>query len=53
MVAERAEHAMSRGAHYLSVEASAESLPILEKLGFVKISALAFYEKAFTDADTA
>jgi hypothetical protein len=51
LVAERAQHAMNRGADHLSVEASAESLPILEKLGFVRISALAFYEKAFTDGD--
>jgi hypothetical protein len=42
---------MRRGAHYLSVEASAESLPILEKLGFVAISALTFYEKTFADGD--
>ncbi len=47
LVAERAKHAINRGAEYLSVEASSESLPILERLGFVKLSTLMFYEKSF------
>ena len=38
-------HALMRGASYLAVEASAESKPILERLGFMPLSTLAFYEK--------
>jgi hypothetical protein len=47
LVAERAKHAVDRGAEYLSVEASPESLPILMKLGFTALSTLAFYERGF------
>ncbi len=50
LVAERANSAMNRGAKYLSVEASAESLTILQKLGFVAISELMFYEKALSES---
>lgn len=45
MLAIRAHAALERGARYLAVEASPESRPILERLGFVPLSALAFYEK--------
>ena len=45
MVAVRAHAAIERGASYLAVEASADSKPILERLGFTELSTLAFYEK--------
>lgn len=45
MLTVRAQAALERGAHYLAVEASPESKPILERLGFVPLSTLAFYEK--------
>ena len=45
MLAVRAQAALERGASYLAVEASPESKPILERLGFVPQSTLAFYEK--------
>ena len=45
MLTVRAHAALDRGADYLAVEASAESKPILERLGFVALSTLAFYEK--------
>lgn len=41
----RAQRAQARGASYLAVEASPESRPILERLGFMPLSTLAFYEK--------
>ena len=41
----RAIRAQVRGASHLAVEASAESRPILERLGFMPLSTLAFYEK--------
>lgn len=48
MLAARAHAAKARGAQYLSVEASPESLPILERLGFVALSSLVFYERVFS-----
>lgn len=45
MLAVRAQAALERGASYLAVEASPDSKPILERLGFVPLSTLAFYEK--------
>ncbi len=45
MLAVRAQAALERGASYLAVEASPESKPILERLGFMPLSTLAFYEK--------
>ncbi len=45
MLAARARAAALRSARYLAVEASAQSRPILERLGFVPLSTLAFYEK--------
>jgi Acetyltransferase (GNAT) domain len=48
LVAERAHRARERGAKFLSVEASPESLPILQSLGFEPLSTLAFYELKFT-----
>ena len=45
MLEARAQAALQRGAKYLAVEASAESKPILERLGFMPLSTLAFYEK--------
>lgn len=44
MLAVRAHAALRRGAQYLAVEASPESKPILERLGFAPLSTLAFYE---------
>lgn len=41
----RAQRAKARGASYLAVEASADSQPILLRLGFTPLSTLAFYEK--------
>lgn len=41
----RAIRAQERGASYLAVEASAESQPILARIGFAPLSTLAFYEK--------
>ncbi len=41
----RAVRAKARSASYLAVEASAESQPILARLGFTPLSTLAFYEK--------
>ena len=45
MLAVRAEAALERGTTYLAVEASPESKPILERLGFIPLSTLAFYER--------
>ncbi len=45
MLAIRAQAAVERGASYLAVEASPDSKPILERLGFTPLSTLAFYEK--------
>lgn len=45
MLSIRAQAALERGASYLAVEASPESKPILERLGFTQLSTLAFYEK--------
>ena len=44
MLAVRAHAAVERGVQYLAVEASPESKPILERLGFAPLSTLAFYE---------
>ena len=44
MLAVRAQAALERGAKYLAVEASPESKSILERLGFMPLSTLAFYE---------
>jgi len=44
MLAARVECAFARGVAYLAVEASPESRPILERLGFAPLSTLAFYE---------
>ena len=46
MLAARAHVAKARGAHYLAVEASPNSQPILKRLGFETLSTLAFYERA-------
>jgi hypothetical protein len=53
LVAQRAKCAMDRGAEFLSVEASSESLPILQKLGFVAISTLMFYETPLQEIEPA
>ncbi len=45
MLTVRAQAAAARGARYLAVEASAESQPILTRLGFQPLSTLMFYEK--------
>ena len=45
MLAARAKCAQQRGAVYLAVEASPQSQPILERLGFERLSTLLFYEK--------
>lgn len=45
MLAARAKCAQQRGAAYLAVEASPQSQPILERLGFERLSTLLFYEK--------
>ncbi len=45
MLAARTRSALGRGASFLAVEASAASRPILERVGFVPLSTLAFYEK--------
>ncbi|MEO7256093.1 MAG: hypothetical protein ABIZ64_17845 [Casimicrobium sp.] len=45
MLTVRAHAALERGAQYLAVEASPESKPILERLGFKALSTLSFYEK--------
>ncbi len=45
MLTIRAHAARERGARYLAVEASPDSKPILQRLGFVPLSTLAFYEK--------
>lgn len=45
MLVARAKCALERGARYLSVEASPQSQPILERLGFERLSTLLFYEK--------
>jgi hypothetical protein len=45
MLIARAACALERGATYLAVEASPESQPILERLGFERLSSLLFYEK--------
>lgn len=44
MLTARAIRAQQRGARYLAVEASAASRPILERLRFVPLSTLTFYE---------
>ncbi len=44
MLTVRAQAALERRAQYLAVEASPESKPILERLGFTALSTLAFYE---------
>ncbi len=48
MLIARAECALERGADYLAVEASPQSQPILERLGFERLSTLLFYEKDLT-----
>ncbi len=48
MLAARAKCAHQRGAVYLAVEASPQSQPILERLGFERLSTLLFYEKALS-----
>ena len=45
MLNARARCALERGADYLAVEASPQSQPILERLGFERLSTLLFYEK--------
>ena len=45
MLIARANSARERGASYLAVEASPQSQPILERLGFQRLSTLLFYEK--------
>jgi hypothetical protein len=47
MLLARAKTAQARGAQHLAVEASAESEPILKRLGFIELSKLAFYEYDF------
>ncbi len=49
MLIARAQHALERGANYLAVEASPQSQPILERLGFERLSTLLFYEKDLTN----
>ncbi len=49
MLKARTRSALARGAHFLAVEASAASRPILEGVGFVPLSTLAFYEKHITE----
>jgi hypothetical protein len=48
MLNARAKCALQRGADYLAVEASPQSQPILERLGFERLSTLLFYEKDLT-----
>lgn len=48
MLTVRAHAARARGAHYLAVEASAESRPILARLGFQPLSTLMFYERVMS-----
>lgn len=43
LIAYRAEVALRRGAKYLQVDASEDSRPILERLGFVKVTTTAGY----------
>lgn len=50
MLIARAKCALVRGADYLAVEASPQSQPILERLGFERLSTLLFYEKDLTNA---
>ena len=45
----RAKCALERGADYLAVEASPAIQPILERLGFKRLSTLLFYEKHLTN----
>lgn len=45
MLIARTKCALARGAQYLAVEASPQSQPILERLGFERLSTLLFYEK--------
>lgn len=45
MLAARANAARDRGIKFLATEAKPDSRPILERLGFVPLSSLAFYEK--------
>jgi hypothetical protein len=45
MLIARAQRAHERGATYLAVEASPQSQPILERLGFARLTTLLFYEK--------
>ena len=49
MLIARAKCALERGAEYLAVEASPQSQPILERLGFKRLSTLVFYEKLLVD----
>ena len=53
MLTARATRALERGARYLSVEASPQSQPILERLGFERLSTLLFYEKDLASVVTA
>ena len=48
MLAARAQHALARGAAFLSVDASSQSQPILQRLGFARLSNLLFYEKTLS-----
>ena len=43
LIAHRAQVALSRGVKYLQVDASEDSRPILERLGFVKVTTTAGY----------
>ena len=52
MLMARAKCALQRGAIYLAVEASPQSQPILERLGFERLSTLLFYEKDLTNVVT-
>ena len=45
MLAARAHAARERGIKFLATEAKRDSRPILERLGFMPLSTLAFYEK--------
>ncbi len=47
LVQARVQSAIARGVETLCVDASAESLPILQKLGFIPNDTVTFYEKKF------
>lgn len=49
MLSARAKCGLERGASHLAVEASPQSRPILERLGFERLSTLLFYEKNLAD----